>query len=352
MTSNRATTPPTRTSGVGARGTKRLSQIVRQNGTVFADGVRDVDELVELMAPFTRPHTILPQGRSARLNAHVSALGSENVAFTWLSYGADVAVIPDDVDPDVFLFPLSTAGQGNLVYGSDSIPISSTDSTIIAPYRASRSEAAHDYDQVIVAIRRGRVEALAGGLLGADGPIPLTVPLTTIDLDPAARSLLEAAASMATDHSVGPDFRRRFDDLVIESVLLSLPGLENMSRPAPAVHSRQVRAALDYMSDHLAEPLTLTAVAGAVGVSVRSLQAKFRADLDQTPMAWLRDKRLDNAYGLIHSTEQPLSAQPVADAARASGFHHLGDFSAAFKTRFGETPSNVVRRVRGRPFRP
>lgn len=324
-----------------------LGEAIRQEGAVLADSIADVDEFVEALTPYTRPHRILTRGRSVRLNAHVRAIGSQNVSFTRVFYGADVNVDSLDVDPDNFMMPISLGGRGRIVYRGNQVPLGPSEASIIDPRSSPRSEIGHTFDQVIVALRASRVEALTGALLGEDGPVPPTLPKSGFRLGPAVYPLLEATARTAakTHNSPGPDFLKRLDDLLIESILLSLPTIRDRHADTISLGSRHVSDAVDYMIDHLSEPLTLTEVAAHVGVTTRSLQAVFRSELDQSPMAWLRERRLHHARALVHSEQLPLSSHPVRDIAHASGFRHLGEFSAAFAAQFDELPSTMIRRV-------
>ena len=96
---------------------------------------------------------------------------------------------------------------------------------------------------------------------------------------------------------------------------------------------------MDFMIEHLGEPVTISSVAVASGSSVRSLQSAFRAELDTTPLQWLRAQRLERAHSLLASGSPGLT---VTDVAYRCGFFHLGEFGAAFRARYGMPPSAVL----------
>ncbi|MEJ7806329.1 MAG: helix-turn-helix transcriptional regulator [Telluria sp.] len=76
------------------------------------------------------------------------------------------------------------------------------------------------------------------------------------------------------------------------------------------------------------------------GVSVRSLYAGFKEYCGVSPLQYLRMLRLDGA-------RQALLNAPdchIASIAMHWGFGHLGRFSMEYKERFGESPSQSVRR--------
>lgn len=325
------------------RPAKHLQRVISANGAVVAENITDLDEFVELLTPFTRPHRIIPRDRRPVLDAHLQAVAGTHVAYAKVFYGAHVHVVPDEVDTENFLIPISLSGSGRLVYGSDTIFISGAESTMIAPYRESRSEMAADYDQIIVSIERPRLELIAGRLLAQDGPRQLQLKLSAFEPTPALIALLEASLTAALPESGLSEISARLDDLVIESLLLSMPSFRDRLPHARSAGAHRVARAVHYMMDNLAEPLTITEIARHVGVTPRALQIAFRDSINEPPIVRLRNLRLDRAHTML--TEPGGEFRRVADVAHQCGFHHMGEFAAAFRARFGESPSVVHRRT-------
>jgi AraC-like DNA-binding protein len=103
---------------------------------------------------------------------------------------------------------------------------------------------------------------------------------------------------------------------------------------------RHVNAAEDYIEANAAEPLTLAAIAAAVGVSVRSLTSAFREFRDTSPGQYLREVRLNAVRDELRKASPGTT---VADVAMRWGFTHLGRFSVDYRRRFGEYPSATLR---------
>ncbi|HEY1174991.1 MAG TPA: AraC family transcriptional regulator, partial [Phytomonospora sp.] len=103
--------------------------------------------------------------------------------------------------------------------------------------------------------------------------------------------------------------------------------------------SQRVRRAMEYMVERLAEPVSVADVAEVSGTSVRSLQSAFRSELGTTPVQWLKAQRLERAHALLVSGAPGLT---VTDVAYRCGFFHIGEFGAAFRARYGTTPSAVL----------
>ncbi|GAA2094448.1 AraC family transcriptional regulator [Streptomyces albiaxialis] len=108
--------------------------------------------------------------------------------------------------------------------------------------------------------------------------------------------------------------------------------------PQPGV-PRSLRAALAYIEANLAEPLSLDGIAGAAGCSPRTLSLAFRARLGLSPMAYVRNLRLDRIREDILA-----SADPVGTIAYRWGVSHLGRFAGEYRARFAELPSETAAR--------
>ncbi|WP_144714834.1 AraC family transcriptional regulator [Curtobacterium pusillum] len=105
-------------------------------------------------------------------------------------------------------------------------------------------------------------------------------------------------------------------------------------------HER-LRRALEFVHEHAREAIGTPEIAAAAGLSPRGLQQSLRRHLDQTPGDLLRGVRLDGARTELLRGDRDETS--VADIARAWGFGHLGRFSATYRTRFGELPSESLR---------
>ncbi|WP_417562327.1 AraC family transcriptional regulator [Microbacterium sp.] len=118
---------------------------------------------------------------------------------------------------------------------------------------------------------------------------------------------------------------------------------DELADPARAVTPRAVRRAVAIVdAAPEASLLTVPQLADRVGVGVRALQAGFRASLDTTPLAYLHERRLTHARReLEHSAPDQVSVSAVA---QRWGFAHHGRFSIDYRRRFGESPSETLRR--------
>ena len=109
-----------------------------------------------------------------------------------------------------------------------------------------------------------------------------------------------------------------------------------------SVPSSRVARAQQFIEENIERPLRAAEIAEAAGVSGPTLAREFRRHLGTSPVAYARACRLDRAYQSLTAANR--SETSVAATAARWGFTHLGEFAAAYQRRFGERPSDTLRR--------
>ena len=118
--------------------------------------------------------------------------------------------------------------------------------------------------------------------------------------------------------------------------------LDGRSRTAAAWQVKRVEEFIEASWD---QPLTVEALAALTGASARSLFHAFKQSRGYSPMAFLRQVRLQRAWLMLNTQDPRVS---VTDVAYACGFSNLGHFAGYFRAKFGETPSAVLSRAKER----
>jgi LacI family transcriptional regulator len=101
-----------------------------------------------------------------------------------------------------------------------------------------------------------------------------------------------------------------------------------------AIDDVGVANALRYIKEHAAEPISIDAVAGASGVSRRTLYTKFQTTLNRTIQAEIIRQRINLAKNLLSATNEKLES-----IAYDSGFETANSLSKAFRIHEGMSPS-------------
>lgn len=148
-------------------------------------------------------------------------------------------------------------------------------------------------------------------------------------------------------HSLAsPLVQGSLEELLLTSMLLELPSnaAEELYWPQTSRYSgeAQARRSVDWATDHVTEPITMTSWAAGVGLSVRHLQKVFREVHGCTPGQYLLGLRLERAHKLL---QRATPNRTVTAIATETGFGHVGRFASAYRERFGAHPSATLRRA-------
>ena len=108
--------------------------------------------------------------------------------------------------------------------------------------------------------------------------------------------------------------------------------------------ARLAGLAEQHMLSSLGDPVGVAELCAALGVSRRELEYAFRTIFDQSPRDYLETLRLHAIRRELRQTGD--KDRRIIDIAYAHGVQHLGRFAARYRERFGEHPSDTLRRRR------
>jgi AraC-like DNA-binding protein len=205
--------------------------------------------------------------------------------------------------------------------------------------------------EVDVKITRAAMEGELATLLGR--PVHGTVdfaPSIALEHGPGASwarlvRLLRTELNHAGSILLHPLMADQLRHSVISGLLLTVPHRyhEELTAPAPAGPPRALRRALDAIQAEPERPFSVADLAEIAGMSVRSLQEGFRRHVGCAPMAYLQEVRLGRVHESLRGADP--TQLTVAAVAHRWGFAHLGRFASAYRMRFGQSPSETLRRL-------
>ena len=317
---------------------------------------RDLDEARERVARVFCPHRLEMVERGGRLDAchHVAPL-HRHVSLNYVQYGAAVRIEPGCLG-SFYLLQIPLRGGADVRCGNTRMEAHGALASLPSPTEPLSMRWHDDSPHLIVRLDREAVRTQLESLLQValeQGPVfDLAVDLARPELHglSALVGYLRDALDSPVPISQQAQLAEQAERHLICTLLLSAPHdwSAMLGRPPGRdVIPGLVRRAQDYMRADVDRPLTLADVCNHVGVAARTLQAAFRRHTGDTPMAWLRDLRLQRVRAelLAHAGAGTVGrATLVADVAARHGFFHLGHFGAHYRRRFGETPSSVLKR--------
>ena len=92
--------------------------------------------------------------------------------------------------------------------------------------------------------------------------------------------------------------------------------------------------AIGFLESNLFNEVPAETLASHCGASISTLNRIFRAHLKLTPAAYQRERRLEEAYRLLHSE----SKTPVEQVAALVGYESPSAFSRSYRRKFGNSP--------------
>jgi len=306
----------------------------------------NLEDARSLVSRVMKPHRISQVDASEKLDARMHHVALGEVSLSRLSYGASVEIDCDPLD-GCFLIQMPISGMANIKVGCHDLGTSGEIASVLNPSDAAHMRWSKDMDQLILRVSRSLLERTLVGHLGHTLDEPLRFEHNFAWRHSAAwRSLLSYLMGCATQY---PDLAQH--KLVLPQIeqlthsILLATHHHNYSETAPArrntILPRHVRRVQDYLHAHAHEPITPDQLAQIAGVSLRSLYSGFKEFLGMSPMHYLRDLRMEKAHTELVSGE----AANVAGVALRWGFAHMGRFSNEYKQRYGESPSQTLKRI-------
>jgi len=159
-------------------------------------------------------------------------------------------------------------------------------------------------------------------------------------------SMVELLIETVDDLRAVPGGRANHVEYLERSVISGLLVLQPHSMtcqvyaPAEVRNPRAVQKVLYHIESVPGSQFTLSDLAVVAGISSRQLQHLFRERFGMSPMAYVRQLRLD---GVRRDLQRAVDGTKVGDVAFRWGFNHLGRFAQHYARKFGESPSQTLR---------
>lgn len=309
------------------------------------------DDATAALSEVFLPVQVESADRSPAVRMHLNALRVGRITFGYMRFREAVRIRtaePVEYHLDIPVQARMTArtAGGPALHGSEQT------AGVFMPGRPVDLDCSDWFAQVAVMIPQQDLQTELELLLDAPVSDPIEFD-SAFALDTAggravtqALRLVEEASGRSDGPLAHPLAVRALEQVFLHSLLLGQPHDHSAALAVPRGGSgaRSVSRAVELLRDDLARPWTVGELAAAACTSVRSLQEGFRRTLDTTPMAYLRRLRLEQVR------EDLLTAAPdgvtVTEVATRWGFLHVSRFAGAYGERFGELPSETLRRAR------
>ena len=270
-----------------------------------------------------------------------------------LRYGAEVEMRPR-LFKDFSVVHMSLRGAAEIECDGVRIDVAEGRAAVISPRRDVRMKWHAGTEQLILKLPNALIDRVQADGLGhaALAPASLIPARHATHWELLLKSMLNLVRQPDTPD---PAWLAHLERNIATFLLLhqDAPPLRQFA-PSPALahadpgepesagaDTRRLEAMMRYMEQRLAAPISLFDLAGAAGVSTRTLNTLCHRHYGETPMNLLRNMRLD-------AVRARLLARPdanITSVALEFGFGHVGRFASYYADRFGELPRRTGSRL-------
>jgi AraC-like DNA-binding protein len=274
------------------------------------------------------------------------------VSFNRTRWGARVSLQPlSHALQGYYLISLPTQGTAQVRQGGELHQLAAQTPGVFSPIRNFSMEVHEGYDQLLIRVDSSLIADAWQGLTGRPLIAPLifeTSMLSRPQLPQAWRGIVALAGIASALPLAGK--ARQFAQASLADALASLLLTQHVhnqhstldASATYAASPRIVRQAEELMLRRLRSHVSVSDLCIECAVSRRTLFAAFQSCHGAGPMTWLRERRMEAARDALQKPSR--GGIRVADIALEYGFTHVGDFAGAYRRKFGEAPSQTLRR--------
>jgi len=302
---------------------------------------REPEVAMAHMAAIYGPHALLLEGGA--MNMRLRGFEIADLHVGEISYGTPAIASMSHAHP---CWVFSYLREGSVRHGRDGPRVHAGTGGVNSPDAVMDLVMSADMDLINLRIGEQEMRDACRSLLGSDLAerlqFEVQLPPGSAPIATLLRLMSQLAVTPRYAHALAGRFERSVREATLFELLLGWP---NNAAPAfevqPALPA-STRRARDYIHAHAAELPTVVEIAEACHVGVRALARGFDKHLGTSPLRYMLDYRLDRVREVLRRGANDTTVTRVA---LDWGFLHLGSFAQRYRTRFGETPSETLRRA-------
>lgn len=312
----------------------------------------DVDETRSYVTKFLCEHTLdhKAPNRPPLFRHRGARLGPLSVhELEYAMHEGFAGIVAPDI-PDFYIFELNLKGAAELSFGGDDYAFHEGHLVVANSGRTHTKCWLSDGREIFVRIDRRMLHDTVAEMI--DGPLiePVLFDRAPTPVDRSTAALVRYLSFICADLDEGAEGMARtfasvnaaklFLELLVRSVRNNYT--ERLERHAEPLMPGHVKRAVGFIEANALEAIDLDQIVASAGVRPRTLYEGFARYCGTSPIAYLRAVRLDIARERLREAARDGSS--VTEVALACGFEHLGKFAQLYRARFGELPSETLKR--------
>ena len=301
------------------------------------------------------PHELRQLNQRKPFSSRHNLVKLGETAINFLTYGTDVLILPGALK-DFYLVQLPLHGEAQIESGIEKVESNPQTAVILNPDEEIQMRWSSDSAQLLLWIPRKSIERRVSELLCEELQAPVRFDVELHQNTGMTSAWCTMVKDLARNIDLnGVDWLRfrpaasALEDCLVRGLIFQQKHnySAQLFRPIPAAQSRHLQRAVDYIENRALDNISIVDIASHAHISVRALEEGFRKHHNTTPLLYLRNKRLDLARNAIVSNVLAGGTETITEIAFRHGFNHLGRFSAYYRERTGESPSETVRHASG-----
>lgn len=271
-----------------------------------------------------------------------------NSAIGTNTYSTEAEILIDDIS-DSFVIGLPLEGNQRVETREGSFLSSQDTATLISPGKEMMMKQDESCRKQMISFSRAEVERKLSETLGKRLHEPLVFD-SRMDLHGEAKSwwdfaiMAKEAAIKNGNFLTSKKIWLDLESSLIKSLITTQPSnYHDLIKERITDRPAFVEDIENYIKKKFSHPIRLEDLEKFSGLSRARFYAEFKRYFGTTPIAYLKEIRLNEARRLL---ENHMKQGSIADIAMECGFTQLGRFSSDYRERFGELPS-MTRKIHG-----
>ncbi|UKS29476.1 AraC family transcriptional regulator [Paenibacillus sp. HWE-109] len=248
----------------------------------------------------------------------------------WQTINSSAYSFTGDNRPDCghVIFQYTLSGQGYLDYEQQSIPLPKGTAFLVkvpSSHRYFYQNQGEPWEVIWLNLRGDEANRIWDLVIALEGPVirresgaPLIQGLWKL--------LRMVAEGKATD-------KYQLSVAVYEWMITLLQSSREQTKDMSPNSSTLIHTAKKFMKEHYAKPLTLDMISQYCEINKHYLCRLFQRSEQTSPLAYLRDRRVEAALALLRTTEMP-----IQDIGQHCGFDSPSYFGKIFRAYMNMTP--------------
>ncbi|ENX55355.1 MULTISPECIES: AraC family transcriptional regulator [Acinetobacter] len=304
----------------------------------------DYQTIKDQISHYLCPHRFDVEVREP-LNTRLNGFSFGNGALYDLKYSAPVMINIED-SADFYLFRITLEGQCELKFDRQQIVQSAGIMSVTHPHTRQQIITNQHCRNIILKLAQQDIETQLFNMLGCRSQEPLrfnsSLSCSLEGIDAIIETLNYLCHAYYNIHNWS-FISASFSQYLIELILLKIPNnyTERLNAQRQQLLPSYMKRAQQYIQKHVQLTISLADLSQYCDVSIRTLQKGFSQYLQQTPVEYIREQRLERVHLAL---QQALSHETVTDILLDHGIQSFGHFSSLYKKRYGCLPSHTLKK--------